>query len=147
MIESVDYIKSLIYSWCVKEDRYGLTLPNIIGSIRLKTDNENYSINDFFNELPDVEIDIKISSCGDLDEFVFGTFKREDAPKEYYNQINNIYYSTNEISVNNYEELISYFKEKYSDKIDNGLYSKNYYTKEWSDLNREDIEFSKNIKE
>lgn len=147
MIESNTFIKNLIYSWCIKEDRYGLTLPNIIGAVRLKTENKNYSISDFFNELPDVEIDIKISSCGDLEEFVIGTFKREDGPKKYYNQINSIYYSTNEIEVNNYEELISFFKEKYSDKIDNGLYSKDYYTKEWSDLKEEDIEFLKNINE
>ncbi|WP_100616370.1 hypothetical protein [Confluentibacter citreus] len=145
MIESAEFIKNLIYSWCIEEDRYGLTLPNIIGAVRLMTEKENYSIIDFFNELPNVEIDIKISSCGDLEEFVFGTFKREDAPKNYYKQINSIYFSTSEIDVNNYEELISLFIENYSDKIDNGFYSKNYYTKEWSDLTEEDIEFLKSI--
>ncbi|RAJ17352.1 hypothetical protein LX77_03898 [Gelidibacter algens] len=147
MIESTKFIKNLIYSWCIKEDRYGLTLPNIIGAVRLKTEKKNYSITDFFNELPNVEIDIKISSCGDLEEYVIGTFKSEDAPKNYYNQINSIYYSTSEIDVKNYEELISLFRKKYSDKIDSGLYSKDYYTKEWSDLNEEDIEFLNNINE
>tara|TARA_R110001583_G_scaffold195383_2_gene372463 strand:+ start:718 stop:1161 length:444 start_codon:yes stop_codon:yes gene_type:complete len=147
MIESTKFIKNLIYSWCITNDRYGLTLPNIIGAVRLKTENKSYSITDFFNELPNVEIDIKISSCGDLEEFVIGTFKREDAPKKYYNEINSIYYSTSEIEVNSYEELTSIFIEKYSDKVDNGLYSKDYYTKEWNDLNEEDIEFLKNINE
>jgi len=147
MIESTKFIKNLIYSWCITNDRYGLTLPNIIGAVRLKTENKNYSITDFFNELPNVEIDIKISSCGDLEEFVIGTFKREDAPKKYYNEINSIYYSTSEIQINSYEELTSIFREKYSDKVDNGLYSKDYYTKEWNDLNEEDIEFLKNINE
>jgi len=147
MIESSEYIKKLIYHWCIKEDRYGLTLPNIIGAIRLKSQDKSYSIDDFFNELPDVDIDIKISSCGDLEEYVFGTFKREDAPKKYYNQVNSIYYSKSQIDINDYDELISFFKENYSDKIDNGLYSKNYYTKKWSDLDKEDIEFLNSIKE
>lgn len=147
MIKSSEYIKKLIYHWCINEDRYGLTLPYIIGAIRLKLQDESYSIADFFNELPDVDVDIKISSCEDLEEFVFGTFKREDAPKKYYSQVNSIYYSKNQIDINTYDELISFFKENYSNKIDNGLYSKNYYTKEWSDLDKEDIEFLNSIKE
>ncbi len=147
MIESSEYIKKLIHHWCIKEDRYGLTLPNIIGAIRLISQDKSYSFDDFFNELPDVDIDIKISFCGDLEEYVFGTFKREDATKKYYNQVNSIYYSKNQIDINNYDELISFFKENYSDKIDNGLYSKNYYTKKWSDLDKEDIEFLNSIKE
>ncbi len=146
MIENTEYIKKLIYNWCIKEDRYGLTLPCIIGAIRLKTKKEDYSIDIFFNELPKVEIDIKISYCGDIEEFVIGTFKREDAPKNYYNQVKSIFYSKNEININTYIELISFFKENYSDKIDNSLYSKNYYTKKWSEMNEEDFEFLKNMK-
>jgi len=145
-MESSKYIKNLIYNWCIEEDRYGLTLPNIIGAVRLKTNYENYSIKEFFNELPEVQLDIKISSCGDLEELVFGTFKREDAPKHYYNKINSIYYSKNEIEVNNYEELISLFNAQYSDIIDQGFYSKNYYTKEWNNFNDEEIKYLNSIK-
>ena len=145
MIESSVYIKKLIYSWCIRDDRYGLTLPNIIRAVRLNTLKTDYSIDSFFNELPEVDLDIKISSCPDLDELVFGTFKREDAPKNYYNEVNLIYYSKHDMKINSYEELISLFKNKYSEKIENGLYSKNYYSKKWSDLTEEDIEFLKSI--
>lgn len=145
MIDSTEYIKKLIHNWCIRDDRYGLTLPNIIRAIRLNTVKTDYSIDSFFNELPEVDLDIKISSCPDLDELVFGTFKREDAPKNYYNEVNSIYYSKHDMKINSYEELISLFKNKYSEKIENGLYSKNYYTKIWSDLTEEDIEFLKSI--
>lgn len=145
MIDSVTYINKLIYNWCIRDGRYGLTLPNIIGSIRYYNNNVDYSIESFFKDLPNVDLDIKISSCPDLDEFVFGTFKREDAPKNYYNEVNSIFYSENELNVNSYEDLISLFEEKYSNKTENGLYSKNYYTKEWTDLTKEDIDFLKSM--
>ena len=110
MIESSVYIKKLIYSWCIRDDRYGLTLPNIIRAIRLNTLKTDYSIDSFFNELPEVDLDIKISSCPDLDELVFGTFKREDAPKNYYNEVNLIYYSKHDMKINSYEEYKEYMK-------------------------------------
>ena len=117
----------------------------MIGFLRLKTDNYDYSIDDFFKELPEVKIDIKISFCGDLDEYVFGTFKEEDAPKDYYYQVNSIFLSKNEINIISYNELTLFFKDKYLNKIKNKLYSKNYYSKIWSDLTEEDISFLKNI--
>ena len=145
MIDNVTYINKLIYNWCIRDDRYGMTLPNIIGAIRFYNSNVDYTIESFFKDLPEVDLDIKISSCPDLDELVFGTFKREDAPKNYYNEVNLIYYSKHDMKINSYEELISLFKNKYSEKIENGLYSKNYYSKKWSDLTEEDIEFLKSI--
>ena len=145
MIDNVTYIKKLIYNWCIRDDRYGMTLPNLIGAIKFYNNCEDYNIEIFFKDLPEVDLDIKISYCPDLMEFVFGTFKREDAPKKYYNEVNSIYYSKNGLNIENYEELISFFKDKYSTKIENGLYSKNYYTKEWSDLTKEDNDFLKSI--
>ncbi len=145
MIRTVNYIESIIYTWCIEDGNYGLTMPNIIGAIRTYTSKKNYSIDDFFNELPKVNVEIKVSFCNDLDEFVFGTFKKEDAPKKYYNEINSISFSKNEIDINNYDELIVVFKERYSDKINNELYSKNYYSKKWSGLSDDDDEFFKKI--
>jgi len=136
MIDNVVYIKKLIYNWCIRDDRYGMTLPNVIGAIRFYNNNVDYTIESFFKDLPEVDLDIKISCCPDLKEFVFGTFKREDAPKKYYNEVNSIFYSKSEININSYEDLISLFKEKYSCKIENGLYSKNYYTKKMERFNR-----------
>ena len=135
----------MIYSWCIRDDKYGLTLPNIIGAMQLENNKPNYTIETFFKDLPKVNLDIKISLCSDLEEFVFGTFKREDAPKKFYSETNTIFYSKNEIKISSYEELINLFKKKYSDKIENGLYSKNYFTKKWSGLTEEDKCFLKSI--
>ena len=144
-METVNFIEKLIYAWCIKEDQYGLTLPNIIGAIRATTIKKMYSINDFFEELPEVDLDIKISFCGELEEFVFGTFKREDAPKKYYAEINSIFYTKRELEIQSYKDLIDFFEEKYSDKIENELYSKNYYSKEWSNFTKKEEEFFKEI--
>lgn len=145
MIESSVYIKKMIYSWCIRDDNYGLTLPNIIGAVRLNTNNTNYTIKRFFQVLPKVDLHIKISFCPDLEEYVFGTFKREDAPKNYYNEINSIFYSKNELNINSFEELISFFENEYKDKIEDGKYSKDYYTKKWSGLTKKDIDFLNSI--
>lgn len=145
MIESSVYIKKLIYSWCIRDDNYGLTLPNIIGAVRLNTNNTNYTIERFFQNLPKVDLHIKISFCPDLEEYVFGTFKREDAPQNYYNEINSIFYSKNELNINSFAELISFFENEYKDKIEDGKYSKDYYTKKWSGLSKKDIDFLNSI--
>lgn len=146
MIESSVYIKKLIFNWCIRDDNYGLTLPNIIGAVRLNTNDINYTIERFFQNLPQVDLDIKISFCPDLEEYVFGTFKREDAPKNYYNEVNSIFYSKNELNINSFAELISFFENEYKDKIEDGKYSKNYYTKKWSGLTKKDIDFLNSIK-
>lgn len=139
------YIEKIIYSWCIRDGNYGKTLPYIVGAIRLKLNNVDYSIKDFFQDLLRVNLDIKISLCPDLKEYVFGTFKSEDAPKRFYNEVNLIYYSKNELNINSYEELIIFFEDKYSEKIKDGLYSKNYYTKKWSGLTNEDNTFLNTI--
>ena len=145
MIDNVAYIKKLIYNWCIRDDRYGMTLPNVIGAIRFYNNNVDYTIESFFKDLPEVDLDIKISCCPDLKEFVFGTFKREDAPKNYYEEVNSIFYSRSELNINTYEELTNLFTEKYSNKIQNGLYSKNYNTLKWSGLTKEDKDFLNSI--
>ena len=146
-METINFIEKLIYAWCIKEDQYGLTLPNIIGAIRTSTTKKEYSIDDFFDELPNIDLDVKISFCGDLEEFVIGTFKRQDAPKKYYAEINTIYYTERELEIQSYNDLIIFFEEKYSDKIEKGLYSKNYYSKEWNNFNEKEKEFFKEINE
>ena len=145
MIDNVAYIKKLIYNWCIRDDRYGMTLPNVIGAIRFYNNNVDYTIESFFKDLPEVDLDIKISCCPDLKEFVFGTFKREDAPKNYYEEVNSIFYSRSELNINTYEELTNLFTEKYSNKIQNGLYSKNYNTLKRSGLTKEDKDFLNSI--
>lgn len=138
MLETNEYIEKLIYIWCVEDGHYGLSLPNVIGAIRTNTPRKLFSIDDFFNEIEQVNLDIKIRYCPDLEEFVFGTFKVEDGPTKYYEKVSSLFYSKNEIEIIDYEDLISFFKKMYSNKIDKGLYSKDYYTKIWSGITEED---------
>jgi hypothetical protein len=145
MSNSEIYIEKIIYNWCIRDDNYGLTLPNIVGAIRLKSNDVHYSIKDFFRDILKVNLDVKISLCPDLKEYVFGTFKREDAPKRFYSEVNLIFYSKNELNIKSYEELIISFENKYSEKIEAGLYSKNYYSKKWSGLTTEDNDFLNTI--
>lgn len=140
-------ITSLIYNWCCIKDRYGLTLPYLIGAIRLKSKNDEYSIENFFNELPLTEIDVLISFCSDIDEIVIGTFKNNNAPKKFYDKINSIYMIKKELNIETYHQLKNLFIKKYSGKVLNNNYSKNYYNGEWNPFDYEDIEFINTIEE
>ena len=132
--------KKLINIWCVVEGHYGLTIPNIIGSVRLNTHMKNYNIEHFFNEVFELNKVLKISYCGDLEELIIGTFKNTDGQKDYYDNLGPIYFTKSifEKEVSNYQDLIDYFKKEYSIKIEEELYSKDYYTKKWIKLTDED---------
>ncbi|MDC9723806.1 MAG: hypothetical protein PSN34_13675, partial [Urechidicola sp.] len=93
MTETQKYWEKLIQVWCIEDDKYGLTIPFIIGAIRENTSKSNYNISEFFNDILISENEILIKHCGDLGELVIGVFKREDAPKKYYQKINSVYYS------------------------------------------------------
>lgn len=134
MKESQIYWKQLINIWCIEEGHYGFTIPYIIGSVRMNTSMKEYNIDDFFLEVIDSKEELKISYCPDLEELIIGPFKHEDGPKKYFENIDLIYFTKSnfETKITNYKELIEFFNNKYSTKIDKGFYSKDYNTKEWT---------------
>lgn len=147
MTETQKYWNKLIQVWCIEDDKYGLTIPFIIGAIRENTSKSNYNISDFFNDILITESDIIIKDCSDLGELVVGIFKKEDAPKEYYQKINSVFYSDTDFKnkLLNYENLIEYFEKNYSERINESLFSKDYYTHKWSGMTEEDNIFLEKV--
>lgn len=137
-------IKKLIYNWCNNNGQYGLTLPYLIGAIRFLKEYE-FTINDFFSNLINIDIIIKISYCQDLDELIFGTFKSEDAPKEYYDKLTPYIYISNNEYFKDYNELIAYCLIEYSSIINNTLYSKDMETGQWKNFEQNDFEEIKKL--
>lgn len=138
------FLRKLIYNWCNEYGRYGLTIPYLIGSIKLMK-KDNYTINDLFEDLVNIDIIVKISYCADLDELIIGTFKTEDAPLEYYNQLNNnIYFVDNEY-FKDFTELITFCKNEYSNKLRESLFSKNIENGVWQKFDKNDLDDIKQL--
>lgn len=126
--------------YCIENGLTGLTIPNIIGSVRLNTSFKDYSINDFLTEVINEEYEIIISNCTDLDEIVIGKFKGWNAPKSYYENIGSIYYSKNDFKIENFEfkDLVDVLEFRYNSKINNEKYSKDLKSNSWLNLTLED---------
>ena len=75
MNQTILFWKEYIELYCLDKGQTGLTIPNIIGSVRLNTDFKGYTINDFLNQVINENFEILISYCPDIDELVFGKFK------------------------------------------------------------------------
>ena len=147
MNENPQFWNKLIDYWCIEEEHNGLTIPNIIGAVKLNTEKIDFNIEMFFDEISQSKEVLKIRFCGDLDEFVIGRFKKTDAPKHYYENQNTLYYNKRdfETEISSYDDLKNYFNNLYRDKIKNELYSKDYYTKEWVKITDEDIQLHNNV--
>ncbi|EKT4502337.1 hypothetical protein [Flavobacterium psychrophilum] len=141
-------IPKLIDYSCEQQGRYGFSIPFLIGAERYVTKNNDYSINDLLNDLKNSEIKYFISNCKELDEIIIGHHKTEYphfADLKNYNSvyINDIDFLENTV---NFQELINCITELYSCKIENELFSKNYYTRKWSNLTDSDITEIENAK-
>ncbi|MDL2228573.1 hypothetical protein LJC30_06780 [Odoribacter sp. OttesenSCG-928-L07] len=122
----------LIYDWCRKNKRYGLTIPFLIGATKLS------SIENLLNEINDTETpeQILFCYCDDLSEYILGLNDINSC--ECYN---NLYYDK---SINNIEilsKLIYLLNDQYSEIIDKGLFSKNLSTGVWEPYTKNDIDF------
>ena len=126
MTQAILFWKEYIKLYCFDKEQTGLTIPNIIGSVRLNTDFKEYAINDFLNQVINENFEILISYCPDIDELVFGKFKNWDAPKNYYKNINSIYFSQTNFKqkINKLNDLSSELENKYKKRIKNETYSK-----------------------
>lgn len=138
----------LIDYTCEKLGQYGYSIPFLIGAERFVTKNTEYSINDLLMDLKNSEKRYFISNCKELDEIIIGHYKKEYphfADLKNYNSvyINNVDFLEN---TEDFQELVNLITELYSCKIENKLFSKNYYTKDWSNLTDSDITEIENAK-
>ena len=142
------FIPILIDYTCEKLGQYGYSIPFLIGAERFVTNNTEYSINDLLMDLKNSEKRYFISNCKELDEIIIGHHKKEYphfADLKNYNSvyINDVDFLENTVD---FQELIYCITELYSCKIENKLFSKNYYTREWSNLTDSDITEIENAK-
>ncbi|MDO6517740.1 hypothetical protein [Zobellia uliginosa] len=142
MNQSTLFWKEYINLYCIEKGQTGLTISNIIGSVRLNTSLKEYSIEDFFTEIVNEKFEILISSCNDIDELVIGKFKNWNAPKTYYQNIDSIYFSKNDfqIVIKELNDLALELKKRYNNRIESGTYSKNGQTNKWVYLTEEDMQ-------
>lgn len=135
--------EKLIYHWCNEKGRYGLTIPFLIGAERLSRE---LTIESLLTEIKESNSKFLISSCGDLNEYVIGTHKHEYA---YINSLKNfgsLIINDNKLEkIKTMEELIKKMENEYLEKTENKLYSKNYYSGEWTTFEDNDIELIKNL--
>ncbi|MFI1770220.1 hypothetical protein [Thalassobellus citreus] len=135
--------KKLINYWCNKKGRYGLTIPFLIGAERLSRE---LTIESLLIEIKESDSKYLISSCGDLDEYVIGIHKPEYA---YINSLKNfesLIINDNKLEkVKTIDELIEIMENEYLEITENGLYSKNYDSGEWTSFNDSDMELIENI--
>lgn len=142
MKESKLFWKEYINIYCIEKGQTGLTIPNLVGSVRINTDFTEYTIKDLLTEIIEEEFEIKISYCNDIDEYVIGKFKNWNSPKNFYQNINSIYYSKNQFkkSINELNHLILEFEIHYNDKIKNKTYSKDEKNNTWIKTTEEDLQ-------
>ncbi|WP_143156793.1 hypothetical protein [Aequorivita viscosa] len=110
----------------MEKEQTGLSIPNIVGSVRLNSSSKNYSISDFLTDVANENFEILISECPDINELVFGKFKNWDAPKNYYQHINSIYFSKSNFrnEILDLKSLAKELENQYYLRIENQTYSK-----------------------
>lgn len=126
MSQSILFWKEYIKLYCSDKEQTGLTIPNIIGSVKLNTSFKEYSIYDFLNEVVNENFEILISKCPDIDELVFGKFKNWNAPKNYFKNISSIYFtqSDSQTKITELKDLIKELESQYNNRIENKTYSR-----------------------
>lgn len=141
MKESIVFWKEYLKQYCSIEGYTGLTIPNIIGSIRINTSHENYSIGDFLNEVTNENFEMLISFCTDEDELVFGNFKPWNFYRNGYDKIGSIYFEENDflLPVQPLGQLKNRLEEMYKCRIEKGTFSKVNNSNKWIYLTDEDI--------
>jgi hypothetical protein len=119
-----------IYNHCIKNDRYGFTIPYLY---KIEKDaNRKKSIKEIIEFFTLAENKYFISYCDDLSEYIIGLPKREKAPIEMYPNFGNLYYEDYSLSkFEKLKDLIEFFITVYQIRIDNETFSKNIETKLW----------------
>jgi hypothetical protein len=112
----------------------GLTIPFLIGARkRMEPQTPLLNIRDMVNSIN--EVGGTVLECPNIREFVIGSLDTETLKYKslYPKCIDNILITDNSLNtINNIQELISHFEQRYQTNIDNCEYSKN--DGEWTDF-------------
>lgn len=140
MNQSIRFWTEYLNQYCMVEGLTGLTVPNIVGSVRVNTSLKTYSINEFLDELVNEKFEVLITYCPDMEELVFGNFKPWNAYRDYYECLGSIYFDSKDFQalVSNLNDLKAQLISRYGNRIKNETYSKVYQTDKWVYLTDED---------
>lgn len=112
----------------------GLSIPFLIGARkRMEPNTPLLNISDLVNSIN--EVGGTVLECPNIGEFVIGSLDAETLKYKsaYTKCIHNILVTDNSLNaVNNIQELISHFEQRYQENIDNCEYSKN--NGNWTDF-------------
>ncbi|WP_437370461.1 hypothetical protein [Maribacter litoralis] len=126
--------------YCIEKGQTGMTVSNIVGSVRLNTIFKKYSINDFLTEILIEDYELLISNCPDIEELVVGKFKNWNAPKKYFQSFGTIYFSKSDFQtkIMGLRDLTLELEKRYQIRIENKTYSKDEGSNSWIFLSDED---------
>ena len=138
----------LIKYWCNDLGRYGLTIPFLIGFVRLERKKPEITILSFLDEIQTTKVakEILISYCDDLDEYVIGLNKAEYPNIKSLPRIGGFVINSEILEKHaNVTELMEYLSEIYLDKVKLSKYSKEYDTENWSGFTENDLSIIRKI--
>ena len=139
-------IINLLNDWCISKGRYGITVPYLIGYLKLYHD-KSYDLNHLCTFLTQNDQLIQLNWCEDLYEFIIGYKKAEDTPLNMLPKIGNLHFQTEKVSnhVKNESELLQWLIERYSDPVENENYSRNIDLEEWEPFSIDDEKYMEKI--
>ncbi len=116
-----------------KEDRYGFTIPFIVGLERYKNNRQNFLIQDIFLDLVNSNDFMIISYCDDLQEIIIGKHKRNYPNLNTLKRIDNLIINIEQLeNLNTTAEILEILEKEYNLLIQKKLFSKNLKTNEWN---------------
>ena len=152
MFTEIPFWYQIIYYWCRSKNRYGLTIPFILGALTIKkpriSETSLTNIENLFNQITKYAPKEKVifRYCDDLNEYVFdldnqfyplGKIAKNEGLLIIHPDISDRFTSLN--------ALIKCMQIIYEPIIEQHLFSKNIKTNTWEPYSEDEIEMFKNI--
>lgn len=142
------YWQKLLVGWRNK-NRTGLTVPFLIGS-QINIMNQNSSIKDLLYEIAHGDLEIYLTYCPHINELILGIkedgygnfngkFLKIHQEKDIYGKLYVSKIILNDTKESKIEEIIEILDNRYSNQIENSLFSKNQNN--WTSFTEADIAF------
>lgn len=149
MKADIPFWYKLIYYWCRKKNRSGLTIPFIIGAQNiLLPEKKLMEIETLLNEIKDTQLEEKviIHYCYDLNEFVIGLEEKDFAVSSHFHNYGSFYIGDEKTEkFGDFNKIVSEMKSTYSGFIRDGLYSKDILSSTWQPFQEKDINLIREV--
>ena len=106
--------------------RYSFTIPFIVGLEKKKNNRIGFTIDDIFSDIKESKENLVLSKCDDLEEYIIGKHKREYPNLNYLKRMGSVFIHSDELEeLKSIEEVVTFMKDRYNDKIIESKFSKN----------------------